>query len=105
MLNVRTHINNGMQVIHEILKNPQDKTELSLIFANIGEEDILLKDRLDALTKKHKNFKVFYVVEKPGKNWNQGVGYVTEEHIKKHMPAPSDDSLVLVSLFFTLLAI
>ena len=87
-----------MQVIHEILMNPKDKTELSLIFANIGEEDILLKDRLDALAKKHSNFKVFYVVEKPSKTWNQGVGYVTEEHVKKYMPAPSNDSLVLVSL-------
>jgi cytochrome-b5 reductase len=91
-----TGITPMLQVIHEVLKNPKDKTELSLIFANIGEEDILLKDRLDSMAKKYSNFKVFYVVEKPGKNWTQGVGYVTEEQIKKYMPAPSDDSLVLV---------
>lgn len=44
---------------HHILSNPADKTEVSLIFGNLSEDDILIKDKLDALAKKHpKQFKV-----------------------------------------------
>jgi len=40
-----TGITPMLQVIDEILGNPQDKTELSLVFANIAEEDILLREK------------------------------------------------------------
>jgi len=54
-----THTHTQMlQVAKEILKNPQDKTEVHLVFANSSEKDILLKEELDALAAKHKNFKV-----------------------------------------------
>ena len=46
-----------LQVIKEILKNPNDKTNVHLIFANNSEEDILLKEMLDNLQKKHGIFK------------------------------------------------
>ena len=43
--------------------NSADKTQLSLIFANIAEQDILLRDELDRMAQ-HKQFKRFYVLEK-----------------------------------------
>ena len=85
-----------LQVVHDIVNNPQDKTKVTFIFANIAKEDILLKDHLDELAKNHSNFKVYYVLEKPPQGWNQGTGFVSAEHIKQNMPKPSDDSLVLV---------
>jgi cytochrome-b5 reductase len=48
-----------------VLKNPEDKTKISLIFANETVEDILLKSTLDKLEKEHSNFKVTYVLSKP----------------------------------------
>lgn len=48
------------QVANLILKNPFDKTMLSLIYANVTEDDILLKAELDLLVKNHHNFKVPY---------------------------------------------
>lgn len=54
-----------VQVIKEVLKNPEDKTQISLIFANETVEDILLKSTLDKLEKEHSNFKVTYVLSKP----------------------------------------
>jgi cytochrome-b5 reductase len=54
-----------VQVIKEVLKNPEDKTKISLIFANETVEDILLKSTLDKLVKEHSNFKVTYVLSKP----------------------------------------
>ena len=47
------------------MKNPEDKTEISMIYANQTEDDILLKSTLDELEKKHKNFKVTYVLTTP----------------------------------------
>jgi len=85
-----------LQVIREILRNPEDKTNVKLVFANIAEEDILLKKELDELQQKHKNFKVFYVLEKPPKDWKQGVGYVTSNIIKEQLPKPDADNLILV---------
>ena len=47
------------------MKNPEDKTEIKLIFANQTEDDILLKSTLDELEAKHSNFKVKYVLSTP----------------------------------------
>jgi len=85
-----------LQVIREILKNPNDKTNVSLVFANIAEEDILLKKEFDQLAGKHKNFKVYYVLEKPPKGWKQGTGYVSADIVKKQLPPPSQDSIIYV---------
>ena len=43
-----------------ILDNPKDHTQISLLYANVSEKDILLKDKLDALAAKHPNFTVHY---------------------------------------------
>eukprot|EP01114_Cavostelium_apophysatum_P004839 TRINITY_DN1524_c0_g1_i1.p1 TRINITY_DN1524_c0_g1~~TRINITY_DN1524_c0_g1_i1.p1 ORF type:complete len:337 (-),score=95.05 TRINITY_DN1524_c0_g1_i1:18-1028(-) len=85
-----------LQVAHEILKNPEDKTKVTFVFANIEERDILLKKELDEMAKKHKNFKVYYVLEKPPKDWKQGKGYVSANIIKEQLPQPSDDNLIMV---------
>jgi len=47
-----------LQVIEDVLHEADDKTHISLVFANRTEEDIILKDRLDELAKKHPNFEV-----------------------------------------------
>lgn len=38
-----------MQVVDYILANPADKTQVSLIFANKSEGDIILRDKIDSL--------------------------------------------------------
>lgn len=48
----------ALQLIDAILINPDDKTEVSLIFANNTEDDIILRNHIDNLAKKHSNFKV-----------------------------------------------
>jgi cytochrome-b5 reductase len=58
-----TGITPMLQIIKAVLKNPEDKTQLSLIFANVNEEDILLKKDLDLLAQTHPDqFKVEYVL-------------------------------------------
>jgi cytochrome-b5 reductase len=86
-----------LQVVQEILKNPEDKTQISLIFANQTPNDIILKDRIDAWASKHPDrFKVFYTVDKGTADWKGGVGFVTDKVISERIAPPSDTSLVMV---------
>eukprot|EP00695_Tsukubamonas_globosa_P000319 TRINITY_DN1236_c0_g1_i1.p1 TRINITY_DN1236_c0_g1~~TRINITY_DN1236_c0_g1_i1.p1 ORF type:complete len:291 (+),score=130.12 TRINITY_DN1236_c0_g1_i1:67-939(+) len=86
-----------LQVIQETLRNPEDKTNISLIFANVAEEDILLKDKLDSLAAKHSNFKVHYVLEKAPQGWTGSQGYVNTDIAKSHLPrADEEGNMVFV---------
>lgn len=44
-----TGITPMLQIIDAILKNPEDITKVSLLYANVSPDDILLKEKLDAL--------------------------------------------------------
>ncbi|GLU09747.1 hypothetical protein SLE2022_265900 [Rubroshorea leprosula] len=91
-----TGITPMLQVIEAILKNPDDNTQVSLLYANISPDDILLKQKLDILATSHPNLKVFYTVDNPSKNWKGGSGYVSKDMVVKGLPAPGDDTLILV---------
>lgn len=85
-----------LQVIEAILKNPDDNTQVSLVYANVSPDDILLQQKLDFLAARHPNLKIFYTVDNPTKNWNGGVGYISKDMALKGLPGPSDDTLILV---------
>lgn len=88
-----------LQVVDEVLENPEDKTKISLIFANVSEEDILLKDSIDAKAAAHPGrLAVLYVVDKatPGSGWAGGVGYVTREMLEARMPPKGLRSKIFV---------
>jgi len=88
-----------LQVLKEILKNPKDKTEVTLIFGNQTPADILCRKELDALVASSKGqLKVFYVVDKNDTN-DRGikhVGFVDQKLASSVLPAPSPDTLVYV---------
>jgi cytochrome-b5 reductase len=52
-----------LQLARAVTSNQTDKTQLSLIFANVTEADILLRKEIDEL-QAHPQFKRFYVLEK-----------------------------------------
>ncbi|KAI9769029.1 MAG: NADH-cytochrome b5 reductase [Geoglossum umbratile] len=90
-----------LQIIRAIVRGRprnggNDTTEVDLIFANVNVEDILLKDDLDQLAKEDPGFRVYYVLNNPPEQWNGGVGFVTPEMIKAHLPAPATDIKILV---------
>ena len=84
------------QLVEEILRNPDDKTQVTLMFANNVEEDILLRQRFDKLASKHDNFKVHYVLSEPPEGWTGGSGHVDQDDISAHCPPPGSDNLVCV---------
>ncbi|XP_022938224.1 NADH-cytochrome b5 reductase-like protein [Cucurbita moschata] len=91
-----TGITPMLQVIDAIAKNQDDITQVSLIFANVSADDILLKEKLDKLAACHPNIKVFYTVSNPPKGWKGGKGHVSKDMIIKCLPSPGNDALILV---------
>jgi cytochrome-b5 reductase len=71
--------------------------QLSLLYANLSPENILLKDNLDDLAHAHPNFKVFYMVDIAATDWTGGLGRINKDVIMKGLPRPSHDTLILVS--------
>lgn len=60
-----------LQVINTVLADEKDHTELILLFSNQQEEDILLKQQLDALAAQHVNFTVHYALTRTQPdNWS-----------------------------------
>ncbi|RMD40128.1 hypothetical protein DV735_g5001, partial [Chaetothyriales sp. CBS 134920] len=82
------------QLVRSIFSNPDDKTKVSLVFGNIAEEDILLREEFDKLEKKYGDrFKVFYTLDKPSSSWKHGKGYITKELLKEVIPDPKSENI------------
>ncbi|KAI6233560.1 Cytochrome-b5 reductase [Aphelenchoides fujianensis] len=91
-----TGITPMLQIIHRILKNPDDRTEIWMLFANNTPNDVLLKDKLDHLAEKHpQQFHVWYTASLPDETWKYSVGHVTQEMIQRYLPAPEDSAAVI----------
>ncbi|KAL9272475.1 NADH--cytochrome b5 reductase 1-like protein [Drosera capensis] len=84
------------QVARAILENPKDKTKVHLIYGNVTNEDILLKEELDNLASTYPDrFTVYQVLNQPPESWNGGVGFITKEMIQAYCPAPAPDVQIL----------
>ncbi|KAJ3677050.1 hypothetical protein LUZ60_002774 [Juncus effusus] len=84
------------QVAQAILQDqPDDKTEMDVVYANRSEDDILLKDELDQWAKEYPDrFRIWYVVDqvkRPEEGWKYSVGFITESVLKEHLPFGGDE--------------
>ncbi|GMI97332.1 NADH:cytochrome B5 reductase 1, NADH:CYTOCHROME B5 REDUCTASE 1 [Hibiscus trionum] len=96
MLAGGTGITPMFQVARAILENPNDKTNIHLIYANVAYEDILLKEELDELTSRFPNrMSVYHVLNQPPEGWDGGVGFVSKEMIQARCPPPAEDIKIL----------
>lgn len=85
------------QILKAILKDPKDRTQVHLLFANQTEEDILLREELDNYAKTDDRVKVWYTLDRPNEaTWKYSQGFVSFEMVEKHMPKASADSCVLM---------
>lgn len=93
-----TGITPMFQIIQKVLDDGDDKTKLNLLFANQSVDDILIRGELDFFQKMYPNqFKVWYTVDHKPKDveWKYDVGFVNEDLIKKSLPSPAEDSMIL----------
>lgn len=92
-----TGITPMLQVVRHSLFNPGDPTKFSLIYANVNEEDILLRVELDYLVAMFPyRFQVYYVLNNPPAGWTGGSGFVSKEHITKHLPPAGPETKILL---------
>ncbi|KAK8112642.1 NADH-cytochrome b5 reductase [Apiospora sp. TS-2023a] len=76
------------QLIQGILRNPEDSTQISLVFGVNTDADILLKDEFDRFEKQYPGrFKATYTVSRPDPTSLHHKGYVTQELLKEVLPA------------------
>lgn len=82
------------QLLRAIFKNPEDKTKVSLIFGNLTEKDILLKEELEKLENEFpQRFRAFYTLDTPPDSWPYGKGVVTKELLQTVIPDPKSPNI------------
>lgn len=56
-----------------------------------------MKEELDQYAENFKDrLHLYYTVDVGPQNpWNYGVGFITKDMLKAHMPAPSEDTIIL----------
>jgi len=93
-----TGITPMLQLVREMFHDKNDRTNISLIFGNQSPGDILLRGEIDDMALDQPNrFKRWYTVDRdaPG-NWEFDVGFVSADLMKKHLPPPGDDVLIVM---------
>lgn len=89
MLAGGTGITPMYQLIRAICEDPRDTTEVSLIYANRTEGDILLREEIERFARRYPlNLKVHYLLDSPPENWTYGVGFVTKDLMAEKFPDP-----------------
>jgi len=92
-----TGITPMLQMIHAIFKDSSDKTEVSLLFANQTDGDILLRSELEELRERYSDrFHLWYTLDRPPQDWKFSAGFINADMIREHLPAPADDVLILM---------
>jgi cytochrome-b5 reductase len=78
------------QVLQHTLADKTNKTKFKLLYANVTEQDIILRDEFDAMKKKYPDtFDVVYVIDKGDANWKGPTGFIGADLIKQHIAPPS----------------
>ncbi|KAK4237046.1 NADH-cytochrome b5 reductase 2 [Achaetomium macrosporum] len=89
-----TGITPMFQLCRAIFNNPDDQTKVTLVFGNVSEDDILLKNELATLENHYpRRFRAFYVLDNPPKHWTGGKGYINKELLKTVLPEPKDENI------------
>ncbi|CAH2350981.1 NADH-cytochrome b5 reductase 2 [[Candida] railenensis] len=85
------------QLLHEITKNPEDKTKVNLFFGNLTKDDILIKKEIDQIASKHKEqVNVVYFLDTTPENWDGETGYISRKYLEKNLPGPSPKHKVFI---------
>lgn len=91
-----TGITPMFQIMKSICVTEGDNTKVTLLYGSVTEEDILLKQELDALVQQNPNIQVHYYLNEAPEGWQGGVGFINGDVIKEKFPAPADDTKLLL---------
>lgn len=90
-----TGITPMISIIRWILINKID-AELFLIFANKKESDIIFREEWERNVRDYPSFHCHHVLEQPPPGWEGGIGRVTPEILRRHLPVPGPDTCVFL---------
>merc|ERR1712087_819488 len=71
------------------------KVRIAILYANRSEEDILCRDTLLELDKDER-VTVWYTLDKPPEGWAYSSGFISEDMVKSHLPAPSSTTVTFM---------
>mmetsp|Transcript_6620 Transcript_6620/g.8078 ORF Transcript_6620/g.8078 Transcript_6620/m.8078 type:complete len:131 (+) Transcript_6620:853-1245(+) len=81
-------------------KEPVDvqPNALNMLYAAEEENDLAFLKALENLESDYPlDFKFYPLLNQPPMGWTEGIGFVTETHIKAHLPyPPCDDQLFVI---------
>ncbi len=72
------------------------EAELFLVFANKTESDIIFRQEWERNIREYPNFHCHHVLEQPPPRWEGGIGRVTPEILRQHLPAPTPDTCLFL---------
>ncbi len=78
-----------LQLIQAVASDPEDHTELHLIFANKTAEDIFLRRELESYQSP--KFRLWYTIDEASPGWAYSVGHVNSDMIRSHLPTVNSD--------------
>lgn len=83
------------QVARAIFNNPEDKTKVTLVYGNVTEDDILLKQELNHLENTFpQRFRAFYVLNEPPKDApGFQKGFINKELLKTVLPESKEENI------------
>ncbi|KAH7155826.1 oxidoreductase NAD-binding domain-containing protein [Dactylonectria estremocensis] len=85
------------QLAQGILRNPEDKTAITLVFGVNSDEDVLLRKEFDQFSKDFPGrFKAIYTVSNPSESSPFRKGYVTKALLEETVPSSKQDTKVFV---------
>jgi len=93
-----TGITPMLQIMHAVLRDePTSDVTVSLLYANQSEDDILVREELEAAVEKYGHrFKLHYTLDNPPEGWKYSQGFITKEMIEAHLPAVGSDTQILM---------
>ena len=90
-----TGITPMISIIRWILANKVD-VDLSLIFANKTEQDIIFRQEWDRYIRNYPNFRCHYLLEQPLAGWAGGIGRITPDTLRQNLPAPNAETCIFL---------
>ena len=90
-----TGITPMVSIIRWILTKKID-AELSLIFANKTEQDIIFRQEWDRYVLDYPNFHCHYLLEQPPAGWTGNTGRITPDLLRQYLPSPDPDTCVFL---------
>lgn len=94
-----TGITPMIQALHAILGTEGDTTQVTMLFGNKTQGDILCKELLEKWAIDFPSrLKIVHVLSHAGddSSWTGAKGFITSDLIKEHCAPPSDDTIVFV---------